>query len=88
MHLIDDEHTVASLGWGYCHLLYESADVVDAVVTGSVELDDVEATVFVELPTRITLVARFACGGAVGAVDSFGKNTRTRRLAHPSRTAE
>ena len=88
MHLVDDKHAVASLRRGHGHLLDEGADVVDTVVACRVELDDIEAAVFVELPTRITLVARFAGGGAVGAVDSFGKNTRTRRLAYPARTAE
>ena len=49
VHFIDDEHAVASVRRRHEHLLHERLDIVDAVVRGGVELDDVQRAVLVEL---------------------------------------
>ena len=82
MHLVDDEHTVFAVRRRYLNLFHEALDVLHTVVGGCGELDNVQRAVFIELPAGIALVARFAIGRAVGAVDGFGENTGTRRLAH------
>ena len=88
MHLIDDIHAVfADLG-RYSHLVNQLTDVIDGVVGRGVEFVDVVGAVFVERPARLALVARLHILGEVEAVDGFGEDTATRRLAHATRPAK
>ena len=67
--LVDYEHAVAPFGGGNLHLVDEFADIVDGVVGGGVELEDVERTVLVECAAGVALVAGVALRGRVLAVD-------------------
>ena len=88
MHLIDDIHAVFADLWRYSHLVNQLTDVIDGVVGRGVEFVDVVGAVFVERPARLALVARLHILGEVEAVDGFGEDTATRRLAHATRPAK
>ena len=48
MHLVDDEHPVATLSRRELDLLDHAADILDAVVGCGVKLDNIERAAFVE----------------------------------------
>ena len=87
MHLVDDEHRVATLLRDDAHLLDEVADIIHRVVRRSIELVNIERATFVERATRLALVAGLATVG-VEAVDGLGEDTRTGGLTYTSRTTE
>ncbi len=88
MYLVDDKHSIAPVGRGHLHLVLQRAYILDAVIARGIKLNDIQRAVFVELPARFALVARLAVGGTVGAVDCFGKDSRTRGFADTSRAAK
>lgn len=87
MHLVDNEHRVATVLWYDTHLLYEVADVVNRVVRRSIQLVDVERATLVERAARLTLVARLT-SLRIQAVDGLGKDTSTGGLTHTTRTTK
>lgn len=88
MHLVDDKHPVAPFGGGYEHLVGKLAYVVHTVVRGSVEFQDIQRPVLVELTARCTFVTWIPLRGGMLAVDGLGENAGARRFADPSRPTE
>ena len=88
VHLIDDKYTIFTCCWGYLHLVNKCANIIYTIIGSSIELNDVERTVFVKCATRVTLIASITLGGAIHTVDCLGKDTRTRGLPHPTRATE
>ena len=88
VHLVDDEHLVASDLRRYLHLLDEGADVVDGVVGGGVEFVDVVRTPLVESHATFAMVAGFAVLVGGEAVDRLGKDACRGGFSHTARSAE
>ena len=88
VHLVDDIHTVLAHLRRYTHLVYQTADIVHAVVRRGIQLMDIERTLLVECFTRLALVARIVGGCRILTVDGLGKDSCTGRFAYASRAAE
>ena len=88
MHFVDDEHAIFAEGRGHHHLLDEGFDVLDAVVRGGVQLDDVHGVAVVESAARGTFIACFAVFAGVKTVDALGKYSCAGCFAYTSRAAE
>ena len=88
MHLVDDEHFVASDLRRYLHLLDEGTDVVDGVVGGGVKFVDVVRTPLVEGHAAFAMVAGFAVLVGGEAVDRLGKDACRGGFSHTARSAE
>ncbi len=88
VHLVDDEHLVASHLGRDARLLHKLADVLDGVVAGRVQLEYVERTLLAEGPAALALAASLAVGAGVHAVDGAGEYAGAGRFAHAARTAE
>ena len=86
--LVDDKHFVFSYLWRNAGLLHQGLDLVNTVVAGSIQLKDIEGTLFVERATALAFVACLTVFVRVLAVDCLGKNSGTSSLSHTSRTAE
>ena len=87
--LVEDEDLVAVAGRGEGGALTQVAGVVDAVVAGGVDLDDVEAAGAAggEVPAGGAGAAG-GVGGGLGAVEAAGQDARRRRLAAAARAGE
>ena len=88
VHLVDDEHLVASYLRRNARLLHERLDVLHRVVRGGVEFEDVVRPLFVEGLTRLAVVASLALVGRRQTVDGLGEDAGTSGLANASRSAE
>ena len=88
VHLVDDIDAVTPDLRRNAHLIDQRANVVHRIVRGSIEFVYVERALLVESAARFALVAGFAVGGWVRAVDSFGKNACAGGFAHATRTAK
>ena len=88
MHLVDDIDLILAYLWGNVYLLHQLADVVNGIVGGSIQLEDVVRALLVECSTRLTLVACLPVFARIQTVDGLGKDTRTGGLSHASRSAE
>ncbi len=86
--LVDDEHLIFTGRGGDVDLLAEGADVVDAVVRGGVELDEVERASLLDGYARFAFAAGLAVGRGVETVDGLGEDTGARGLADAARSAE
>ena len=86
--LVDDEDAVVAHLRGDVHLLGDRADVVDAVVGGGVEFDEVVGDAAVDRLARLAFAASLPFGSAVEAVEGLGEDAGAGGLAHASRTAE
>ena len=62
--------------------------MLNAVITGGVEFEDVERTLLVECLARLTLSASLSVGSGCHAVDGFGEDTRTSGLSNTTWSAE
>ena len=84
--LVEDEDLVAVAGRGEGGALTQVAGVVDAVVAGGVDLDDVEAAGAAggQVPAGGAGAAG-GVGGGLGAVEAAGQDARRRRLAAAAR---
>ena len=78
--LINDEDLVLTLLRLKPNLLRQGADVVDRVVTRSIEFGDVERSVIIEGYATRTLVARLKIFRPVLAVQDLRQNSRARRF--------
>ena len=88
VHLVYDEHLVAShLRWYPC-LVHKRLDVFHRVVARGVKFEDVIRSLFVEGTATLALVASLSFGGGVHAVYCLGEYSGTCGLADTSRTAE
>ena len=89
MRLIEDEHLVPVAGRRIDGALTQVASVVDAVVAGRVDLDDVERA---RSPAgQIAAAGAFAAGHrgrALLAVEAPGQDPRRGGLSAPARTGE
>ena len=88
VHLVDDEHLVASYLRRNARLLHERLDVLHGVVRGSVELEDVVRPLLVESLARLAVVASLALVGRRQTVDGLGEDAGTSGLANASRSTE
>ena len=88
VHLVDDEHLVATRLGRNLYLLDEFADVLHGVVGGRIEFVDVERTPLVEGAARLALIARLALCIGMRTVDGLRKNAGTGGLAYTTGTAE
>ena len=88
VHLVDDEHLVATYLRRNLHLLDQLADVLHRVVAGGIQFVDAHRALFVEGLAALTLSAGLSFGRRCQAVDGLGKDAGTRRLTHSARPAE
>ena len=88
MDLVDDVDFVFAALWRDKDLTCEFAHLVDAIVGGGVEFEDVDRGVVVERAAAVALVAGFAIGGAVFAVDGLGQDTGAGGFADATRATE
>lgn len=86
--LVDDVYLEFAHLRGDVDLFHQFSHIVHGIVRSGVELENAHRGALVETPAAVALVAGLAVGGAVFAVDGFGQDTRTGRLAHASGTAE
>ncbi len=87
LDLVDDEDLPLHVRRRRPGPLDELPDLVDLVVRGGIELDDVEGPALADGDARRTDVARFAVL-EVGAVERLGDDPRHRRLAGAARSDE
>jgi len=83
VHLVEDEHTMATRVAHRC-TLNEFANVVDAVVARRIELEHVETGAPLDGQARLALTTRLPFVGC-GAIEHFGKDARRRCLARAAR---
>src|SRR5690606_4501825 len=74
--------------WRVADLLTEIADIFDATIGRRVDLDNIGRAALVDGSARWTLVAGALVRIGMLAIDGFGKQSRSRRLAGAARTAE
>ena len=83
LHLVDDEDLAAQVGRTRVDARDELAHVVDLVVGGGVQLDDVERPTLADGGAARAGIAGLAVA-EVGAVDGLGHDPRHGRLARPA----
>lgn len=88
VYLIDDVHLVLTQGGSYVYLVDEGANVVHGVIGGGIELHYIVGALTIGGYTAFALVAGFALGGTVLAVNGFSKNACAGSFAHATRTAK
>ena len=84
---VDDVDLIDALGRGVAHDFAQLADVIDAVVGGSVDLQHVHAGRGGDALAGIACLAGIAVAG-VGAVENLGENPRGRGLAYAAGAAK
>ena len=82
VYLIDDEDLVASYLWRNSRLFHQRLDVLDRVVAGSVQFEDVVTASFGERLAAFAFITGFTVDRRVFAVDGSGG------LSHPPWPAE
>ncbi len=87
LDLVDDEHLAAQVGGRGVDARHQLAHVIDPVVGGRVELDDVQRAALADGDARRAGVARLAVP-EVGAVDGLGQDAGHRCLARAAGTDE
>ena len=87
MYLVDDVHLILRLRRHEDDLVTDAADIVYAVVTGGIHLDDVQKGTVNDTLADLALVAGVAVH-RVQAVDGTGEHFRDRGLAGTSRSTE
>ena len=87
MHLVDDVHFIFADRRQVGNFVAQVADIVNAVVGGSVHLDDIHDGAGVNTLANFTFAAGIGAGG-VQAVDSLGKNFGAGGLAGAARAGE
>ncbi len=89
VRLVEDENLVAVAGRGEHGALAQVPGIIDPIVAGCVDFDDIERTAAIpgQLPAARALPAR-RVRGAFGAVEAPGEDARRSRLAASTRTAE
>ena len=87
LDLVDDEDLATQVGGGRVDARHELAHVVDLVVRGGVELDDVERTAVADGDAAGAGVTGLAIA-QVGAVDGLGQDAGHRGLAGAARPDE
>lgn len=75
MHLIDDEDAVFATLRGRLHLVGDVADVVDTIVGGGVEFNDIHGGASVDGFAIIAFATCLAVGGRVKAIDCLGEDS-------------
>ena len=88
VHLVDDEHLIASHLRRNLHLFDKFADIVDRIVRRRVQFMNVVRTPFIERHTTFAAVTSLPCRSRGQAVDRLGKNARRSRFTHPTGAAK
>jgi hypothetical protein len=88
MDLIDDIHLISAGLGSEADLLYQGADIVDAIVTGGIEFVYIEGGTFVKRDAGVTFITGFPVLVGRFAIDGLGEDTGTGGLAYPTWTAE
>ena len=86
--LVDDEHLVFAYLRRDAGLLHQGLDLIDTIVAGGIQLEDVVGALLIESLTALAGIACLAVLARVLAVDCLGKDAGTGGLSHTSRTAE
>ena len=86
--LIDDEHLVLAYLRRDAGLLHQGLDLIDTIVAGGIQLEDVVGALLIESLAALAGVACLAVLARVLAVDCLSKDAGTGGLSHTSRTAE
>ena len=86
--LIDDKHFILAHLRRNAGLLHQNLNLVNTVVAGGIQLEDVVGTLLVEGTAALTFVACLAVFTRMLAVDCLRKNAGTSGFSHTSRTAE
>ena len=68
--------------------LYQSADIVHAVIGSGIQFVNIQRTPGIESLTGFAFVTRLCIGLQIQAIDRFRKNTGTSRLTDPSGTGK
>ena len=61
MHLVDDVNLEARAGWRNVYAVAQVANILDAIVTGGVNFDDIKVLGLVGIRQLINLVGNNAC---------------------------
>ena len=88
VHLVDDEHLVASQLRRDARLLHERLDMLYGVVAGGIELEDVERALLIKRLARLACITGLALCCRVLTVDGFGEDTGASGLSYAPGTAE
>ena len=88
MHFVDDVYAVFPYLRQNPHLLYQSADIVHAVIGSGIQFVNIQRTPGIESLTGFAFVTRLCIGLQIQAIDRFRKNTGTSRLTDPSGTGK
>ena len=89
MDLVDYIYLVFSGYRGNTDLLGKSADVIDRVVAGSIQLEYVVRAQFcIETPAGLAFSAGFSVRTGMLAIDGLGEQSGAGGLADTARTAE
>ena len=88
MHLVDDINAVPSYLRQNAHLVYQSPDVIHAIVGSGIQFMDIQRTPVIKRLARFTLVTRLGIRLQVHAINCLGKNTGTRRFPDTTRSTE
>ena len=85
VHLVDQVDTELASRGEEADILAQLAHLLDAVVAGPVDLENIEAVAGRDFTARVTLAAG-RLGRPLHAIQRLGKNAGGRSLAHPTRT--
>ena len=88
VHLVNDENLVFSDLRRDARLFHQRLDVFHRVVRRGVEFENVVRPLFVERLTRLTLVAGFALGSRLEAVDGLREDACAGCFSDATRSAE
>jgi len=84
---VDDVDLVRAPHGAHVDVGPQGADLVDAAVRGTVDLDDINIGPFRDRPADIALIAGVAVA-SLRAIERFGENAGGGRLADPAGTGE
>ena len=87
MHFVDDIHPIFAHGGGKMYLFTQIADVVHAVVGGSIDLRHIQHGTLIDAAAYLAFVARIAIH-RMQAVDRFRQNFGAGGLAGSARSGE
>jgi hypothetical protein len=85
VHFVDQIDAELSVRRKKADILAQLAHLLDAIVAGPIDLENIEAVAGRDFTARVALAAR-RLGRPLHAIQRLGKNARGRGLAHPART--
>jgi hypothetical protein len=81
VHFVNNIHLIFTCLRRDSNLVNEAADIVNGVVVGSIQFENIESSIVAKSDAGGALIAGFKIGGRVGAVDGFCQDARTGGLS-------